>query len=221
MTKRLIAGYCPGTGVLEPFDAIFDDVIDVTEGGMDKVDALILWGGTDISSQYYGEKPHRFHEHPHPPSQRDMLEYRAMKQAKIRGLPIIGVCRGAQFACVFAGGRLIQHVNNHSHNHNVRILETSEIMETSSCHHQMMFPYAMKDSDYEVLAISHKNRSSTHQDQYGKRFPVCSFTMSLKLCIFRKSMRLLSRAIPNGWILSPRLSTNVTCGWLKSLCLTP
>lgn len=159
---KLTLGYMPeGTGSVYPFNQVFNSGINLMKHGFDNVDAIVLWGGEDISPTYYHEKAHSKTQNQGQPSRRDVNEWNAMKYAKIHGIPIIGVCRGAQFLCAFSGGKLVQHVNGHHREHNVMTVE-GKLMNTSSCHHQMMYPWK---TDYQLLAWTTVKLSSVYQDQ--------------------------------------------------------
>ena len=150
-----------GTGDVEPFDQRYDTGMLVNakaiQNGCD-IDALVIWGGEDISPSIYGDMVSRYTHAPSVPSRRDRIEMDACMAAIDRGIPIIGVCRGAQLVCALAGGRLIQHVNGHSGSH---MMETSEgdLIRTTSVHHQMMYPF---DVECELLAWSETNRSDVY-----------------------------------------------------------
>jgi len=156
-------GYMPdGTGTAFPFDDVFKYSKNILKEGMEDVDAIVLWGGEDIAPSYYKEKRHsRNQSYTGHPSQRDKNEWKAMLYAKANGIPIIGVCRGAQFLCVFSGGKLIQHVDNHGRSHDINTSK-GKTMVTSSCHHQMMFPY---NTQHELLAWSTEPYSSIYEDE--------------------------------------------------------
>lgn len=110
---------------------------------------LILHGGEDISPAIYGQTPSKYTRAGRKLSQRDKHEVALAEQAIKLGIPIFGICRGAQLACAIAGGSLVQHVENHvTSGHNI-ITATGETYKTSSCHHQMMFPWEIK---HELLA---------------------------------------------------------------------
>ena len=135
--------------------------------GWDGVDALVVWGGEDISSSYYGQKPHRTNQNKYGvPTARDTRESDAIDEAVKRGIPIIGVCRGAQFLCAKAGGSLVQHVGGHGGSHPIickngfdgQLLE----MTTSSAHHQMMMPYNLPEEDYDLIAWSSTKRGANY-----------------------------------------------------------
>jgi gamma-glutamyl-gamma-aminobutyrate hydrolase PuuD len=163
MKKERILGWMPqGTGAAYPFDATFSKNVNVLQKGFDGVDALVLWGGEDISSSYYKEVPHIYNQnHSGVPTQRDINEYKAMVYAKARGIPIIGVCRGAQFLCVFAGGKLVQHVNGHHKTHLVTTY-MEEKFQVTSCHHQMMYPFEVP---HEMIAWSSDNLSTLYENK--------------------------------------------------------
>lgn len=159
---KLILGYMPdGTGSVYPFNQVFNSGVNLLRSGFDGVDAIVLWGGEDISPFYYKEKAHSKTQNQGGPSQRDINEWKAMVYAKIHNIPIIGVCRGAQFLCVFSGGKLVQHVTGHHSEHNVMTVD-DKMMSTSSCHHQMMYPWK---TDYQLLAWTTMKLSSVYQDQ--------------------------------------------------------
>lgn len=136
----------PNDGV-GPFKALYTQAFDAefldTLKGMD---GLILWGGSDISPSLYKEAPISY-SGPREPSQRDVFEWSLIKEAVLHNIPIIGVCRGAQMLCAYVGGKLVQDVNNHHREHSLKTYD-GEHFTTTSCHHQMMYPYEV---DHELL----------------------------------------------------------------------
>lgn len=150
-----------GTGIFEPFDQLFNKsflIKDVKDINKDKVDALVIWGGQDISPTLYGELPHKYTGADNGLSTRDKIESEACLEAKKNNIPIIGVCRGAQLLCALAGGKLIQHVDNHGGTHSIKDIDGKEL-KTSSVHHQMMFPF---DIDHEMIAWSKQKLSPVY-----------------------------------------------------------
>ena len=194
---KLILGYMPmGTGEVFPFNAVFDYGQNIMQKGFDDVDAIVLWGGTDIHPSYYKEVAHpRNEKYNQPVSVRDENEWKAMKYAYANNIPIIGVCRGAQFLCAFSGGRLIQHTTGHHGPHNVMFSDRTGIMQTSSCHHQMMFPW-VKGVDYQLLAWSSSNLSSCYQDQYGAEIPEMAGRWEPEVVYFPKTRGLAIQGHP-------------------------
>lgn len=146
-----------------PFDEIFDNAVDAYAHGFDNADAFLLWGGTDIHPSYYNEAPHRFSQAPALPSNRDVWEWNAMKACKARGIPIIGVCRGAQFMCAFAGGKLIQHVSGHDRGYHNVVTADGDVFAVTSAHHQML---DLTGTTHELIAWTPSNLSAVY---YGSK----------------------------------------------------
>ncbi len=143
-------------GALEFGDTLVtDDPKDLREG-----DVLIVWGGADISPSLYNKvKSSRTHAD-EKPSQRDREEWALMQRAKELGVPIIGVCRGAQMLCALAGGYLIQDITSHGGSHLVVTID-GQVFPTNSIHHQMMYPFDVK---HEMLCKTIKPMSRHYID---------------------------------------------------------
>lgn len=69
-------------------------------------DGIFLGGGRDIEPSRYGEEPHELLAATDP--LRDAFELELVERVLERGLPILGVCRGAQLLNVALGGTLVQ-----------------------------------------------------------------------------------------------------------------
>jgi len=125
---------------------------------IERLDALILSGGSDVDPALYGEPPHPklgriFRE-------RDDFELALCLAALQRDLPILAICRGHQLLNVACGGTLLQDlptewIGGRAHDlrrelwkrsHEVRILAGSrlhsilgkETIEVNSFHHQAL-----------------------------------------------------------------------------------
>jgi putative glutamine amidotransferase len=120
---------------------------------VERLDGLILAGGSDVDPACYGQSAH-----PRTVSQpeRDRAELVLLRAAIEADLPVLGVCRGMQLMVVAAGGRLHQHlpevVGSHRHrradgpgflDHAVRTVAGSqchkilgEELVVNSSHHQ-------------------------------------------------------------------------------------
>lgn len=94
-----------GTALLIPPDpALVDDPGRV----LDRIDGLMLVGGADLGAETYGAEPHPTNDPPIP--LRDAVELALVRAAQERGIPVLGVCRGAQVINVAGGGTLRQHI---------------------------------------------------------------------------------------------------------------
>lgn len=111
-----------------------------------RVSMLVLTGGQDVNPELYGEKAHS--KTVYNPS-RDDKDFSLFQAAISRQIPIVGICRGAQFLTVMNGGKLYQHVNNHTLPHNIRTYKGTTIPGVTSTHHQMMQPWR---TNHKLLA---------------------------------------------------------------------
>lgn len=102
--------------------------------------ALVCFtGGADVSPSLYGAKEHSLTGT--TPS-RDMQEKFVFDAALESNIPMVGICRGAQFLNVMSGGEMYQHVTKHTNSHYLVDNITGETVYVSSTHHQMMKPSA-------------------------------------------------------------------------------
>ncbi len=81
---------------------------DSVESLLDHLGGLLLTGGPDLDPSAYGADAHP--ELGPTDSAVDAFELALCRQADTRGLPILGICRGAQVLNVARGGTLHQHV---------------------------------------------------------------------------------------------------------------
>lgn len=116
---------------------------------VERLDGLVMTGGTDIAPERYGAKrdPHVLET----VEARDAYELAVLDAATEIELPTLGICRGVQIINVHAGGTLHQHVPEHAHverpatelTHRVTFEEDSvlrecfgESLHVNSLHHQ-------------------------------------------------------------------------------------
>ena len=84
------------------------DPIESARELLARVDGLLLSGGDDFDPARYGQTPHAKTEQMHP--LRQPFELALFAEADRLGLPIFGICMGAQTFALARGGSLHQHV---------------------------------------------------------------------------------------------------------------
>lgn len=101
----------------------------------DVADLVIFTGGDDVNPALYGAERHA---QTFIDSARDAREIELYHYCLEQGIPMMGVCRGAQFLHVMEGGILYQDVDGHNGKHGMRDLEKKvSVNPVSSVHHQM------------------------------------------------------------------------------------
>lgn len=116
----------------------------------ESADLVIFTGGPDVNPIYYDED-----KHPETSfdSRRDETDLKLYELCLEKGIPMLGVCRGAQFLHVMNGGKLFQHVDNHNGDHNIWDLKENRLIHgVSSVHHQMCI--SNRAGGMEVLATA-------------------------------------------------------------------
>lgn len=96
---------------------------------LDGLDGLVITGGRDVDPAAYGQAPHPSTDQ--PARDRDAWEFALLRGALHRGLPVLGICRGAQVLNVALGGTLHQHlpdiVGHQQHQAGNAVFNTSAI----------------------------------------------------------------------------------------------
>src|SRR3954453_5668538 len=88
--------------VLPPMDLEHVDAL------LDRLGGLMISGGPDVHPSAYGEEPHEALGPTEPDL--DAFELELLRRADARGMPILGICRGAQLLNIARGGTLYQDV---------------------------------------------------------------------------------------------------------------
>jgi putative glutamine amidotransferase len=117
---------------------------------LDRLDGICLSGGPDLDPAAYGAQTRHEQLGPTEPSL-DAFELSLARQALMRNLPVLAICRGAQALNVACGGTLHQHIDGHRQTdpatqptHDVEIQRNSRLqrivktkqLQVNSFHHQ-------------------------------------------------------------------------------------
>lgn len=114
----------------------------------DKADFVIFGGGPDVNPIYYDAERHNTTQFD---TKRDEADMKLYEYCLTEGIPMVGVCRGAQFINVMMGGKLYQDIDNHNVPHPMwDIKGRVQIPKISSSHHQSV----MKNDGMEIIADS-------------------------------------------------------------------
>jgi len=100
----------------------------------DEADLVVFGGGADVNPVLYGESRHSSTKIDRERDESDILLY---EECLAKGIPMFGVCRGAQFLHVMNGGKLYQDVAWHNSSHAMTEPQTGKTFTVSSVHHQM------------------------------------------------------------------------------------
>lgn len=131
---------------------------------MEDATLVLFTGGEDVSPAFYGANKHpKTYCNPI----RDNYEKLQFEKAQKLELPSIGICRGSQFLCTQAGGKLVQHQENPVAVHDITTFDGKTFPITST-HHQAQYPYSIRHagdgkSNFKVLAWT-ENISRIHQN---------------------------------------------------------
>jgi putative glutamine amidotransferase len=126
---------------------------------IESADVVLFGGGADIDPKNYGEQPG---SQTYVSERKEKKERADFELAQKLGKPCFGICRGFQLLCTLAGGKLIQHVNNHGGYHKMSTFDGNTVL-VNSLHHQMINPYVIKNpNDYKIIGWTTKRLSNTY-----------------------------------------------------------
>ncbi len=154
---------------------------------LDRVQGLLLTGGSDVDPALYGASPHR--KLGKVVRERDDFELALTREALERNLPLLAICRGHQVLNVATGGTLIQDIPSEvtggvEHDssrerweraHRVQILEGTRLRDilkrgtvsVNSFHHQAT---ARVGSGLVVSAVSARDQLVEAVEMPDRRF---------------------------------------------------
>jgi gamma-glutamyl-gamma-aminobutyrate hydrolase PuuD len=84
----------------------------------EKPDLTLFTGGEDVDPKFYR---HSRNSKTGSNIKRDEFESAMYNYSMLRNIPCLGICRGSQFLTVMNGGKLFQHVTNHTKDHLISV----------------------------------------------------------------------------------------------------
>lgn len=82
---------------------------EIIKRQVESVDAILIQGGLDVNPALYNEKPHELLGQIDEKTDDFLME--VIRQAEIRKIPILWICRGLQILNVYYGGSLFQDLS--------------------------------------------------------------------------------------------------------------
>lgn len=152
-----------------------DDGYEITLKETDDYDVVLFAGTSPISPMYYGEAPIFNDSMLQPNFIRDRREWRILRKLP-RGMPKIGIGRGAHLLNAFNGGSSLQNVSGHAkiHTgvHKIFLPAYQDTVEVQSEHFQLMVPgdgaNVLANAQKSHLKISYGyHRGYTREERLG------------------------------------------------------
>lgn len=199
--KILVVNDSLASTYARPFDHLGLEVTrdhDIIFNNPQDVGLVVFTGGEDVSPYLYGHKNYASYCSDY----RDKQELAVYEEARAHNIPLAGICRGAQFLCVMAGGKLIQDCDRHTRRHEV-VTADGERFEVTSSHHQMQYPWELVfGEDYEILAHS-ENPFSSYYLYNGRKILTSEASRHLKLepdVVFYPGINALAAQFHPEWM---------------------
>lgn len=129
---------------------------------------ILFMGGADIHPSFYDDSS--------PQNicyslgrELDIFDFQIAEFALENNIPIFGICRGMQLINVLNGDRLLHDIKSHSAGRHEIVVNTREIIDVNSLHHQMCIP----TRDTIILARTTKQLSNEYIGFGDKREEWC------------------------------------------------
>lgn len=125
---------------------------------IEEADVCVFIGGADINPDLYGQEVHRT---THFSKNRDTVEEFFFHKCVQLGIPMFGICRGAQLLHALNGGVLWQNVNNHAGpDHWIVDIEDDVRVKVTSLHHQML----QANDKMQIVAVCEEQIADKFED---------------------------------------------------------
>ena len=167
------------------------DILDF-ESLTEYPDLAIFTGGSDVNPDLYSEVMGKYTQ---VDKKRDIKAQEIYRTLESR-TKFLGICRGSQFLTVMSGGSLIQHVEGHTKSHNIVLGETEQIIEVTSTHHQMLYPYILDDKQFNLLGWSEKFQSTTYLNGKNQEWNLTKKFLEPEIVFYKNTNSLAIQGHP-------------------------
>lgn len=148
----------------------------------ESADIVVFGGGVDVNPILYNENRHPYTS---THSRRDEEDIKLYELCLSEGIPMLGICRGAQFLHVMNGGKLYQDIDGHQGPHAMwDVINRAPIGRVSSVHHQSVRKVA--GDGMEVLADTRISKTRWLNDkdkEEGTGFDIEAFFYPDTCCL--------------------------------------
>ena len=155
------------------------------------IDLVLFTGGEDVNPQYYNEQIGKY---THINNNRDEKEIDTFHRFRNYSF-LLGICRGSQLLTVLSKGKLIQHVEGHCRDHPM-ILNNKLRYNITSSHHQMLYPFNLKEKDYELVAYSEYFQSNTYLNGDNEEIELSNNFLEPEIVYYKKTNALCIQGHP-------------------------
>lgn len=135
----------------------FDACVPIPEDILESASLVVFTGGPDIDPDIYDSSEGRHKYTRTGNMRRDRIEVDVFDICKQAGVPMLGICRGAQLLCALSGGKVVQSITGHVLQHDIELWDYDKNKfvlcpdKATSTHSQMMYPFSMDEIDYYCL----------------------------------------------------------------------
>ena len=163
--------------------------------GGEKIDLVLFTGGEDVYPGYYNQNTG---SHTKYNEKRD--SYERCLFDNFPNTPKLGICRGSQLLTVLNGGSLVQHIEGHTngqlHDIQLNTVYDHNVYSITSTHHQMMYPFNMEDSKYQIVGHSKYHLSDKYLNGYDENIELPSNFVEPEIVYYPETKSLCIQGHP-------------------------
>lgn len=138
------------------------ETLEEINQAIDRADGILLPGGNDVNTLFYGEERKSLTQPPH--HDRDRFELYLLERAMEKNLPVLGICRGLQVINVKLGGTLYQDLETEMpgsirhdwHAENGELLSRSKLVHQVSVKEGSRLGQIIGSAEVEVNSLHHQ-----------------------------------------------------------------